>query len=857
MHPLHDYIAVRIAEQIRQRHAVVIHDPRGELTAFFAEAADGAERAGRLVPIQLGERPSQLFTADGSFLQVREAVEPLTGGDEPGDVVIHLPGQARGDPVNSMLMEIEKAGKLYAAPTLGEYARQVLLKRHDHAAIDQMLRSDSLTYADLTALCRDQDAGGGSLLKSVFDSSDPTAIMAAWLGRPESDAEVERRGAWGELEAMFQGRLGVALPQDGDGPRCRAVAARYLLANEFREDLAPGTLVQGPAASALSAVPKVSSASELKAARDIAARLRTGAPDAYAKLADAAQDELLLGTDSVSGEHLGATDTFRFEEAAAVEAIFAMIANGRLEEARTLVSGRGDSFWVAQDPAREVIWQVCRLMIDLAGTAAKVRQAVSREGGDAAVRINRYAGQDDDAWFRLDLAQRRFETLLPSVQDEIDAAAVSAVRAAYDDTVRRMTESFVKALEKAGWAPGGVLHHTRIWTDVVTSRARPAAYVFVDAMRYEMGAELAERLQAANEVQIRPAIAALPSITPVGMAALLPGAAASFSVVEQGGRLGSRIEDAFLPDLPARQKFMAAKAPGVVDMTLDDVLSLGAKALQKRIGEAKLIVVRSTHIDSAGENPITTAYARRIMDSAIEDLARTLRNLAAVGVEDAVVTSDHGHLFFAEDRPASMRMDAPGGETVDLHRRCWIGRGGATPAGAIRVSGRKLGYNTDLDFVFPISTAVFKSGGDLAFHHGGPSLQELIVPVITVKARKPASEPGKGKSPLTVTVDFEAITNRIFTVKIAMAGRPRGLFDTTLHIRPIVTAGDRPVAQAAIAVGAELENGRLKLAPDQEISVGFLLNDDSVSAVRIQVLDADTDAALYTSPAEIPVKLGV
>jgi len=129
--------------------------------------------------------------------------------------------------------------------------------------------------------------------------------------------------------------------------------------------------------------------------------------------------------------------------------------------------------------------------------------------------------------------------------------------------------------------------------------------------------------------------------------------------------------------------------------------------------------------------------------------------------------------------------------------------------------------------------------------------------VITVKARKPASAPDKGKSPLTVTVDFEAITNRIFTVKIAIAGRPRGLFDTTLHIRPIVTAGDRPVAQAALAVGAELENGRLKLAPDQEISVGFLLNDDSVSAVRIQVLDADTDAALYTSPADIPVKLGV
>ena len=59
-------------------------------------------------------------------------------------------------------------------------------------------------------------------------------------------------------------------------------------------------------------------------------------------------------------------------------------------------------------------------------------------------------------------------------------------------------------------------------------RPRPAAYIFVDAMRYEMGAELAERLGRTNEVQLRPALAALPSITPIGMAALLPGSAASF-----------------------------------------------------------------------------------------------------------------------------------------------------------------------------------------------------------------------------------------------------------------------------------------------------------------------------------------
>jgi hypothetical protein len=56
----------------------------------------------------------------------------------------------------------------------------------------------------------------------------------------------------------------------------------------------------------------------------------------------------------------------------------------------------------------------------------------------------------------------------------------------------------------------------------------------------------------------------------------------------------------------------------------------------------------------------------------------------------------------------------------------------------VRVSGAELGYQTDLDFIFPRGLAVFKSGGDLAFHHGGCSLQEMVVPVITL--RMPSSQ---------------------------------------------------------------------------------------------------------------------
>ena len=109
------------------------------------------------------------------------------------------------------------------------------------------------------------------------------------------------------------------------------------------------------------------------------------------------------------------------------------------------------------------------------------------------------------------------------------------------------------------------MHQTRIYSEVVAERPKPVAYFLVDAMRFEMGVELAERLPKTAEVSVRHAVGALPSITPIGMAALQPGASASFSVVEQGGKLGARIDDAFLPDLAARKKFAAARVPKLVD----------------------------------------------------------------------------------------------------------------------------------------------------------------------------------------------------------------------------------------------------------------------------------------------------
>jgi hypothetical protein len=219
-----------------------------------------------------------------------------------------------------------------------------------------------------------------------------------------------------------------------------------------------------------------------------------------------------------------------------------------------------------------------------------------------------------------------------------------------------------------------------------------------------------------------------------------------------------------------------------------------------------------------------------------------------------VISADHGHQFSVR-KEDDMKTDNPGGDTLDLHRRCWIGHGGSTPAGAVRVTGAELGYHTDLDFVFPTGLGVFKAGGGLSFHHGAFSLQEIVIPVISLRMAtgKPAEVPG-------VHVRIEGcppkVTNRTFGLKLAAGGDL--LATEPLMLRVLLISGAEEVGRAGMAVGGDFDRGKstLTLELGAEASVGMMLTNDACESLRVLVLDARTDGVLAESD-ELPVKLGI
>ena len=496
------------------------------------------------------------------------------------------------------------------------------------------------------------------------------------------------------------------------------------------------------------------------------------------------------------------------------------------------------------------LWRSSAKRVEEVGT--EISKLTSKGNTDATSWVDAYASPS--GWHRTDLLHRSLEAWVAKMDNEPEAEqGLGVVRRHHEDALKKMADGFSTALVESGWAASGVLHHTGVYPEVVEPMGGGVAYFFVDAMRFEMGVDLVQQLHQFNDVGVRPAIAALPSITPLGMAALLPEASSSFSVVEHKGALAARIRDTIMPSITERMKHLRAVRPDSKDLDLGQLLQRSTKSLRRSLDGVPLLVVRSQSIDGLGEMD-GGLLARHIMDTVVGNIARAVRKLASIGFSSFVITADHGHQFSVR-KGQDMQMDKPGGLTVDLHRRCWAGKGGQTPPGCLRVTGADLGYDTDLEFVFPKGLGVFKTGGDLAFHHGGISLQELVVPVVTLRLSTDSSSE-RSLAEVQLTDVPKTVTNRTIGVRMAVSSdlfRPE-----SLPLRAVLVSSGEVVGQAGMALGAEFNRttGVLRAAPGDEFTVGLMLTRDDCEMVRVVVQDPVSDAVLVQSE-ELPVKLGI
>jgi hypothetical protein len=839
-----------IAKQVEDNGLVVWHDP----DHAYSEVAEALELSDTMV-----------LRYEKSFIELRWQIDQkkLMDGEEPPRLVVYVP--MAQDQTHHALIELEAAGVVMQPgqqppirnTRLVVVARNALrgvLGDETAAQVEKQAEAGKLTLADFNALA---DKGGEiskGVLVLIFGTGNPQEVLLAFLDRDHYDESIIKKDAKDELVKLLRRDYGFDAP-DGLGlDDLRRRLARYVLLTDLIFGLGDAV----PSKLASTQVASTPGSREACTTLTRAWRLRRDTRESYVAAAQQVEQEFGLATVEFDPQAIMEVETFPAIE----RALLRYVENRLLEKADgemfTLAKSRLTRFWCDVEPKLQARWALVATAMEVLLEADRVEQALTKAPASVTDVIKEYA-ESAQPWCMLDTHHRHMESRwhnFESYGDDLDSIEKLVVKARqrYVEVGSEIARHFVGQFQKK--IPGKGVARQR---EVFEKHVKPAlakekvAYVWVDALRFEMARELARLLKEDFEVELYPALAAVPTVTEIGMAALLPGAHDAAKVVIAGvGKLALEINGTVIKDRKDRVTFLKEHAGvEIFDTKLDNLLPKPSKKVREGIAEAQLVLVTSQEIDELCEQDNIT-QARRQMDGVLNDLRRGIRVLIDLGVDRIVLASDHGHLF-ADELSEDMKVESPGGETVDLHRRVWVGHGGKADDAFLRAPLSALDMQGEFDLATPWTFACFKcKGGARAYFHGGLSPQELLVPVMILS---PSAIPPTGP-PTGITWRLvpgsQKLTTRFFSVQVT--GVNTGLFDVEppkVHVE--LQAKGKTVSRAVSAsYGFEEATGDVALRNDEEKPKNIASNtitlmvgeEPSQKTVGLYLFDAATGAEL-------------
>ena len=374
-----------------------------------------------------------------------------------------------------------------------------------------------------------------------------------------------------------------------------------------------------------------------------------------------------------------------------------------------------------------------------------------------------------DGW-RVDRAHRRLELALTGLAEQGDMEnPVTAARVAYEDWLAQVIEQYTKAIDDGGFGTGNLLRQAEVFPRYVKSGNDLTAYIWVDAFRFELATDVADSFRAAgNEVELIAAVAAAPTITPVGMADLCPGADESLAVNEDDGSLAVRVGGVLVSDPDARKSLLRGAIGEVAAFELSTCVLTGEQALAKDIADSKVVLVTSVELDAGGEHGVgmlSTAW------STFADTQATLpmgsspswpRPACAAWSSRRITVSSLSAVGWVM-HTRSMRRRAAAGNCIDEHGSV----AGRRPSFRASRPTASTGVVSDLDILVPRGLALFRAGGSKQFFHGGLSPQELIIPVVVAEL---AVTSDVGLIKFDVDVVGHSISTAMFAATVKFSG---------------------------------------------------------------------------------------
>lgn len=858
-----EHLVQLIAKQVDDKGLVVWYDP---------EQAYGSAAAELSLP------KTTVARFDGSFFKLRKDIDHLMNDGQPPRLIVYVPIER--EKTHSALIELDAAGVVMqprqqppACNTrLSVVARNALkpiLGEHQVGEIERQVEAGKLSLDDLDSLAdKGKDISTG-VLTLIFGTANPQEVGLAFLHDDHHDDEIEKKEAGKELRHLLQVGFDIELPAAGALSNWRVKLGRHVLVTDLFATLKKQVL------PSLSSVSVAHSTGGVDACIRLARTWRNSREhrDSYVAVANKTEQELALGQLDLPVEQLKESETFQYVERTLLAYVEGALLKKATADLWDLAGRRLSRFWADIEPKIQARWALILSAAEVLLESDRVGKEIKNAPTTVPALVKAYA-DDDEPWCLLDTHHRHMESRKYNFEfaagDDHQGLEKLITKAEhrYTEVGSQLAKHFITHFAKAKHPIKGLLRQRDFFEKQVKPHLAEGkvAYVWVDALRYEMARELSRLLTDDFTLEVQSAIGTMPTITEIGMAALLPKAHDSAKVIGVGGgKLALEVAGKTIKDRKDRVAFLKEHAGvSVFDAKLDDLLPKPGKKVKDGIQANQLILITSQEIDELGEAD-NMAQARLQIDGVLSHLRRGVRVLADHGIKTIVLVADHGHLF-ADEIGEDMKIEAPGGKVEDLHRRVWVGIGGTSEPSYLRTSLTLLGVDSELDIATPWTFAVFKSkGGGRAYFHGGLSPQELIVPVVVMRSAAKTSSPTTGIQ-WTLTPGTGKLTTRFFSVQIAGNQSESSLFGfEPPKVRIELRANKKCVSMPVSAsYGFEDATGEVKLKLSETDNkriepntVTVMLSEEiSQKTVGVYLLDAITGAEL-TTPVAVDVAISM
>ena len=371
-----------------------------------------------------------------------------------------------------------------------------------------------------------------------------------------------------------------------------------------------------------------------------------------------------------------------------------------------------------------------------------------------------------DEWFRIDQLYRLFTHayLTAEFKQPLEGLGDLVENVYVTDFLAKLGASWqaqVDGVER--WRTLNVPSQSSFYEHYVAKilKSRKKAVVIIsDALRYEVAEELTSSIRGENkfEAKIDAMLGVLPSYTQLGMASLLPNQTLAHSPNGDPVLVDGQKSDG----TANRAKILGAVGGAAIQAKTFIEMKPGDR--RDLYAANQVLYVYHDTIDATGDKAVSEHRTFNAAADAIRELLDIIKKLASANATNIFVTADHGFLFQRSKLAPQFNLTVkPQGDKIVAEKRRYVlGRGLKQDPAFRTFQPGQIGLSSDLEVQIPNSIQrIVQPGAGFQFVHGGASLQEVVVPVISInKGRSDTVEP--------VNVEIHPESDKITTGQVVV-----------------------------------------------------------------------------------------